>query len=695
MAFDPYSYCPCGSGKKFKWCCQPIHQEIDKAFRQDEEGQHEAAIRTMDEVIAAHSSNPEVYGRKAMLLYANDRLEEAEETLEKAFQVNPHYPFGYFLRGRFRMFEGEYPGALLLFRKAAEHYDPQAREPLSALYAAIAECESRLNRPVASRAALEIAIKNAPTVEEYRKSLESVFGKNSTMPASACKAYTYKSMPAQAADSHKQAWQKALQISDFGRLTDALTAFEQLTAADPNDGPAWYNLALTRAWLGDNAGTLQALDQYIQRETDESEAAAAWALGEVLRCGTGMEKTDADYVEHNRVYQFRDGTKISEMLVELEKEQRLLGAQMHEEQRVFTAMVADKPQLLTAQPAAQTPRFGAHLTIMGPIVSVRGVNRDKVTAICHDLETKSKGALADSKEGAGPAYFSDILSEGMTFPLAAKTEEEAQQQIAEGLAKYLEDAWVHRPLKSLSGVPPIDAGGSFNLRKKLIGVVQFLEECAVSQRHTYDFNRLRHKLGLSAPSTPTTTDAAGTRDIRAMNAADLAALSVDSLSDTELEQAYQTARNLDAQELSGAFLKVLVNRPPQTDKPDRFTWYQQLIQQSLSANDKDAALEYVDAGEKHDCEHNEGRRRNDYELWRGRVHCKRGETDAARDVFDNLIARVPSEMKYRGTAAEAMLSARALDHAARYAQEGLEQARKKQDRDSEGHFMELLEAAKR
>src|ERR1700738_1022386 len=47
MSPDPYASCPCGSGKKFKWCCQPIHAEIEKAFRQQENGQHEAALLTI------------------------------------------------------------------------------------------------------------------------------------------------------------------------------------------------------------------------------------------------------------------------------------------------------------------------------------------------------------------------------------------------------------------------------------------------------------------------------------------------------------------------------------------------------------------------------------------------------------------------------------------------------------------------
>src|SRR3954449_8378136 len=107
MPFDPYASCPCGSGKKFKWCCQPIHQQIEKAFRQDEEGQHEAALRLMDEVVGEHADNPEAWGKKSLLLWQNEKPEEAEAALSKALEISPQYPFGHYLRARYRLFEGE------------------------------------------------------------------------------------------------------------------------------------------------------------------------------------------------------------------------------------------------------------------------------------------------------------------------------------------------------------------------------------------------------------------------------------------------------------------------------------------------------------------------------------------------------------------------------------------------------------
>ena len=91
---DPYAACPCGSGKKFRWCCQPIYADISRAFQQDQDGQHDTALRIMEEVTTAHPDNPEAWGRKAEMLYANEKVDEAESALQKALDLNPNYPYG-------------------------------------------------------------------------------------------------------------------------------------------------------------------------------------------------------------------------------------------------------------------------------------------------------------------------------------------------------------------------------------------------------------------------------------------------------------------------------------------------------------------------------------------------------------------------------------------------------------------------
>src|SRR5438876_5165738 len=191
MTIDPYASCPCGSGKKFKWCCQDIHADIDRAFQQHNDGQHEASLRTMTEVVRQHAGNPEAWGRQAQLLSLNGKLEEAEQALEKAFALNPNYPFGHLLRGMFRQQEGEQIGALMLFRKAADLYGPEAHEPLAYIHELIADIELKLNRPVAARAALRRAVHLSPGNAELREAFEAVFGPDSRLPESARKEYRF------------------------------------------------------------------------------------------------------------------------------------------------------------------------------------------------------------------------------------------------------------------------------------------------------------------------------------------------------------------------------------------------------------------------------------------------------------------------------------------------------------------------
>ncbi len=694
MAIDPYASCPCGSGKKFKWCCQAIHEQIQYAFGQANQGQHEAALRTIDAVIQANPKNPEPLGRKALMLFMQGRADEAEAALDEAFAINPDYPFGLYLRARVRLDEGEMSGALLLFRKAAEHFDPSAYEILAGTYASICECEFRLNRPVASRMAIFLALKYDSSVPEYREMFKGLFGDEASLPAAAKKEYHYKKLPDGTPKQHKPAWQQALQTQTTGRFGAARKTFEGITQQEPNIAAAWYNLALANAWLGNNAEAIDALDKYVRLEQDETEAANAWALGEVLRCAPGLEKTYADYVEHSKVYEFRDGQKVGKLIDRLTEEHRILGSQMDEENGIFRAILVEPEKSLVGGTPKRPPQFVALLLILGSAFRLSSISEERLVKVSLEVEQLAPGVFGRSFSEVGPARFSEILFEGMTFP-PGKDDRLVMGQIAEGMARFYEQTWIHQQRRSLEGKTPLEATKDSVLRKKLLGIIQFLAECAEGQGYAYDFDELRKKLGLfDAPPTTTGTTFV-TKDVGSMDAEQLRTLVVDDLSDDELELAAQTAKRVADQDLSLSFLEQLVTRPPNPEKPDRFGWYKQLIQSTMQAGKLDAALDHVNEGEKHDCENNEGRRRNDFEFWRGRVLARRGEYHEAQDVFERLIERVPADLSYRGAATEAMLSAKQGDQALMFAQGGLDEARKQQDPDNEGYFMELAEAAKK
>lgn len=693
MALEPYSSCPCGSGKKFKWCCQPIYMDIDKAFKQEADGQHDAALVTMDEVTAAHPANPEAWGRKAELLYRNGKVDDAEAALQKAFDINANYPFGFLLRGLFRQEEGELGGALLLFRKAAEAYDPEAHDQLAHVYGMIGECELKLNRPVATRAALAISLHFQPSNDDLRQALDGYFGEKSALPMAARREYKFK--PAgNLAPERKAAWDRALGVAATGRLSDAAKAFWEQTEQDANNAAAWYNLALARAWLGDNAGALEAVDRYVNLEADETLAAEAWALGEALRLGHGMEQ-QADLIEYAAMHQIKDPRPVSLALQEWQNQKRLIVLQAREDQPVMSALVLEKVTSLTADPAsAPAPKLGAYVLIVADRIRLWHTNREMFDKVRAELMEKAGPALASGPIEEHPANFGDALSSALVFPISTQDKAFAEQAVRRHMETYFEEQWLHRPLKALNHVPPVDAAGSGALRKKLRGVVQFLEECAAVGHQPYDFGRLRRKLGLEGGASAAAA-ASGGRDFGAMSAADLAALAAETLSEEELEQAFQAALKLDARELAGKFALALVGKPAPGARPDRFPWYNHLAQLAVQDGKPDAALEFLGEGAKTDAAHNEGKRQNDYDLRRGQIQAKSGNADAAAQTFQTLIDRSPGELKLRGSAAEAMLSQRQGAKALQFAEAGLVEARKQNNRDSEQYFLELAAAARK
>jgi tetratricopeptide (TPR) repeat protein len=717
LDLDLYAPCPCGSGKKLKWCCQHIFVDIERAFEQAERGQFEAALRIMDGVIKAHPDNPEAWGRKAQLLFAEDRIDEGEEALQKAFDINPNYPRGLLMRASLRFSEGEVGGALILARRAAESFDPGAHDYLFQVYQLIADCEMRRNRPVAAHAALRLMLRYQPGEQQLREALEAAFGPRSRFPECARHVYTFLSPPADATGAaggeRRKAWDAVLDQVDSPRLGTLAAAFEQLTVQDPADPAAWFNLGLVQAWLGENHKGLAALDKYLELEEDDGRAAIAAALGEVLRCGQGLED-ESDHCEYAVDYQIREVAPVDHLLREWLSTQKMMVIKT-EQEGVVAALVFEPllaSVVTTAAPTAQEKKLVGVLILIGDQLRLTGPRGDAIRRLQEEIKTRAGGAVAEGPLQTIPSNFGDVLADAIVYPAGPESAEMKKQRVAEYARTYFEETWIRQPLRSLSGVAPVDAVGHRLLRKKLLGVVQFLQDCAGSSMvREYDFSRLRRKLGLgtgpgaAAPGTAAASGTGTAADVSAMGAAELAALSVESLSDQQLEQAYQAAQKLDAGELSGHFARALVGRPfpavptasaESAARPvDRYPWYAHLVQQAISEGNTDEALNYVNEGERADCEHNQGRRRNDYELRRGQVHVKRGEADLAHDVFTRLIERVPDNLKVRGTAAEGMLSLRQPERARRFAEDALAVARQQNDRDAERAMMELVDAARR
>ena len=329
----------------------------------------------------------------------------------------------------------------------------------------------------------------------------------------------------------------------------------------------------------------------------------------------------------------------------------------------------------------------------GAIVQLWHPNLASLDKVVEEVQEHVDSTQTQLVRQRGPIMFSDVVADAMIFPTKVSTELDAQMKVRENATSYFEDKWIHQPLKTLRGSAPIDAAGHGTLKKRLLGLVQFVQDCAApTSVRLYDFNRLRRKLGLTAGGSAED----GAVDLSSMSAAELANVDSSAFTEAQLAEAFVAALKLDAKELAGAFAKKAIAQPT-TGKGgrDRFPFFSHLVRQAQQESKNDDALSLVDDGEKWDCESNDGKRRNDYELLRGQTLAKQGESKAAADVFKRLLERSPDELRYLETATKTMLDLKQGEPARKFANQGLEKARAQNNRDAEEYFMELTDAAKK
>ena len=95
MPVDPYAICPCGSGKKLKFCCSDLVGEIEKIHRMIEGEQPRAALRHVDQTLATHPGRASLLDLKATLELSLGEIDTARETVAKFVATNADSPTAY------------------------------------------------------------------------------------------------------------------------------------------------------------------------------------------------------------------------------------------------------------------------------------------------------------------------------------------------------------------------------------------------------------------------------------------------------------------------------------------------------------------------------------------------------------------------------------------------------------------------
>ena len=111
MDHDVYSPCPCGSGKKLKWCCHTVRTEMQRIEGMIENEQTIAALKAIDSLKQSESNNPWVLTTQARLLLQSEERDKATDCIDTLLKHNPEHPSGLSLRALDALSsEGPMPG---------------------------------------------------------------------------------------------------------------------------------------------------------------------------------------------------------------------------------------------------------------------------------------------------------------------------------------------------------------------------------------------------------------------------------------------------------------------------------------------------------------------------------------------------------------------------------------------------------
>ena len=154
---EPYAPCHCGSGQKYKWCCQSVEPYIERSQRLLDNGQFELAINPINEGLSKTPDNVSLLLRKALIQLHLNQAEQAGETLRHLLQKQPGHLGGSILMTRLAFDSEGVQAAIAQFQQALTAVRGSDRAQFAALASFLGANLSRSGYPAAAIKHFELA----------------------------------------------------------------------------------------------------------------------------------------------------------------------------------------------------------------------------------------------------------------------------------------------------------------------------------------------------------------------------------------------------------------------------------------------------------------------------------------------------------------------------------------------------------
>ncbi len=307
MAADPYAACPCGSGKKLKFCCGPHWPEIERIERMYDAQQDVSALDAIEKLEAKLPNHPHLMNLKVDLLFAQGRREEADASQAAFFAAHPENPNARFRHAAMFVEEGDTAQGLRLWYETFANNENSITNTGMVAARAVVTGALMAGEFTAGRTLLNILTALNPQEESLRSTAVQLMSADGQPPL--CRELP----PIRQAPTDPRwtaEFKEALAPTERANFPRAAALFTALSEKAPQEPAVWANLAALRAMLADLQGASEAYAGLATCNLPWDDAVEAQALAAIYR-----QDAAGDVIEVLRAsFELQDIDRVLELL---------------------------------------------------------------------------------------------------------------------------------------------------------------------------------------------------------------------------------------------------------------------------------------------------------------------------------------------------------------------------------------------
>ena len=549
---DPYAPCPCGSGKKVKFCCHAILNEMAKIERLQENNQPHMALQLIDKLLKDHPDNGWLVTQRAMALFNDEEFVQARDGLIPFLRKDPEHPLANALLAIAVSQSESIEKSKKVIHRAflkSMNAEPQI---VAILAGKLVSHYLEIGQDMAARQHMAIVLRLGNDEERQRTLMAMLeLDSDSSVPYPLRGGHPLPNYDPP--EEVQTVFKKAQRLYVHGCFAEAADLLDSITEKDAQAPELWHTIGLMRAWDGDETRAAEALHQAAKLYDDFDRAVDLETIAQLL---DRRQKENA-VVSRMKTYETES---LSKLLTRLDNEDRLSRVPMVDDRAGIAAAYDILDRVLPTESELENltietvPRSIGRLTLidkldpsspaLAHVTAIEGERLDQSVEIFEkstgELVSKFESEDDDEEDSDIVGWYSKdelALTESAFFPpkTPAQVRESLRRQFVE---RSINETWMTSPQQALKDKSPKDAVGVEELKIPLSAAVCVFDAFLDRRDIILDQRELRDELKLPHPQTiPAKEDL----DLNTLTVAQLQRLELDGMPDELFDLVMQRA----------------------------------------------------------------------------------------------------------------------------------------------------------